>query len=174
MVGEATCCELAVRFIIGGAAVSTAAVLGAQLHRLLPQRSFDAFFKVWWVMDGISDGVWVVLQGSGRLRWTRFLGKLISVSNCRPGLVVVVVVVSQRSGHVGLWSASAVVWWLTLAVAVLLLRPSPVCVLLSTSCGCRPSVLGDLSVGSCASFCYPGCIGVDPKLSHILIRNMKA
>jgi hypothetical protein len=34
-------------------------------------------------------------------------------------------------------------------------------------------VLGDLSCGSCASFCYLGCIGVDPKLSHILIRNMQ-
>jgi hypothetical protein len=114
-----------------GAEVSTEAVLGAQLRRLLPQQSFDAFFEVWWVMDGISDGVWVVLQGSGRLRWTRCLGKLISVSSCRPGLVVVVVVVSQRSGRVGLWSAPTVVWWLTLVVAVLLLRPSPVCLVVN-------------------------------------------
>jgi hypothetical protein len=54
------------------AVVSTAVVQGARLH----QQRFGAFFEVWRVVDGIGGGVWVVLQGSGRLRWTpAFLGQ---------------------------------------------------------------------------------------------------
>jgi hypothetical protein len=53
-----------------------------------------------------------------------------SASGCRPGLVmVVVVVVCQQSGRGSSQSAWAVIWWSALAVAALFLRPSLMCVL---------------------------------------------
>jgi hypothetical protein len=51
-----------------------------------------------------------------------------SASGWRPGLVTVVII-CQRSDRGSSWSASTMVWWSALVVAVVFLRPSPVCVL---------------------------------------------
>jgi hypothetical protein len=144
---------------------------------LLPRRRYGACFEVGWSWTALALGWGLRCREAGGRggRW-HCLGELISVSDCRTD-----------------WS-----WWTSSIVSAAIMwihwvrrrrssgwpwqwrccpfSPAPVCVLevvvLSASCRCRFSVLSDLSNGSCASFCCDGCNGVNPKLSHILIRNM--